>query len=30
MTFEFSKNFCNTKGEINWVKLVEFNSKNMP
>lgn len=26
-TKEFSKDFCNEKGEINWIKLVEFNSK---
>ena len=26
-TKEFSNDFCNEKGEINWTKLVEFNSK---
>jgi len=29
MTLEFMENFCYASGEIDWVKLVEFNSKNM-
>ncbi len=28
-TFEFGNKFCEPSGKINWVKLVEFNSKNI-
>jgi len=28
LTFEFSQQFCEPSGQIDWVKLVEFNSKN--
>lgn len=27
-TFEFSKDFCENSGQINWVKLIRFNSEN--